>query len=54
MWIYQLKALDNFFDSSLDNKLNIWLIRLSQKTQKEHQWLATVKNPLEIYENNLS
>ena len=32
--MYQQKSLKNFFDSSLDANLNIWLIKLTSKTTK--------------------
>ena len=38
--IYHLKALDSFLDSTQDTQIDIWLIKPSHKTTKEHQMPA--------------
>ena len=50
--MYQLKALKNFSNSSLNTQFDIWIIRLSHKTTKEHQMLENLKNSLKFYETS--
>ena len=47
--MYQLKALDSFFNTTLDDqKLDVRLIGLSHKDTKEDQILVKLKNSLKI------